>query len=460
MTPSLEMDQLATSNQLPNSRMAPYLDAIKTGINACQLHREIGAVIEVTASRIVTTLTDVFVGERCILRIPGRITNLDAQVVALDKGSAILSPLQAIDGISSNTQVIGTGEACKIHVGPQLTGRVLDGLGRPMDGLPIDTEVMQRVDIVPKATNALDFAVIDETFETGIKNIDGFNTVGHGQRMAIFGEAGAGKSTLLSMLARHSQTDVVVLAMIGERSREVNEFLERQLPKHVRERCVVVVATSDRPAMERIMAAQVSATIAEQYRAQGKQVLLLFDSVTRYARALREVGLSAGENAVRSGFTPSVYAELPRLIERSGKTASGAITAFYTVLVENNGVNDPIAEEIASLTDGHLILDSELARSGIYPAINVLRSKSRLMNEIADSEHNSSANRLRRLMAKYQDMELLIQMGEYVSGTDQIADDAVNVHQPLQEFLIQDANIHIEVHSTIEAMKALSDDEA
>ena len=431
------------------------LNAVSANLKHCKRHREIGEITDVAASRIVTTLKDVFVGEKCILRLPESGREIGAQVVAIEKEKAILSPMEDIEGISANTEVIGTGEPCKIWVGQGLVGRVLDGLGRPVDGLEFKTSNMEQIKITPPAVDALDRPVINDVFETGVKSIDGFNTVGQGQRMAVFGEAGAGKSTLLAMLARHSDTDVVILAMIGERGREVNEFLERQLPPEVRERCIVIASTSDRPAMERIMAAHSAVTVAEYFRSQGKKVLLLFDSATRFARALREVGLSAGEKAVRSGFTPSVYAELPKLIERTGKTSKGVITAFFTVLVENDGVNDPVAEEIASLTDGHLVLDAALARSGIYPAINVLKSKSRLMNEICSEEQINASNSLRKLMAKYIDMELLIQVGEYVSGTDPVADMAIDCNPAIQEFISQHTHTSVPHPQAVESMKEI-----
>lgn len=436
------------------------LIAVSKGLKHINRYREIGEITDVSASRIVTTLSDVFVGEKCILRQPESGRESNAQVVAIENEHAILSPMEDIEGISANTEVIGTGEPSKIWVGQELIGRVLDGLGRPVDGLPLDTSNMEEVKITPPAIDALDRPVIDDVFETGIKSIDGFNTIGNGQRLAIFGEAGAGKSTLLAMLARHSKTDVVVLAMIGERGREVNEFLERQLPPEVRARCIVIASTSDRPAMERIMAAHSAVTVAEHFRAQGKNVLVLFDSATRFARALREVGLSAGEKAVRAGFTPSVYAELPKLIERTGKTSKGAITAFFTVLVENEGVNDPVAEEIASLTDGHLVLDASLARSGIYPAINVLKSKSRLMNEICSEDHITTSNTLRRLMAKYIDLELLIQVGEYVSGTDPLADQAIACNLQIENFMKQHTHKHVSHPDAVLNMKEILGEQA
>jgi len=411
------MNALQMENSDSKSELNSLLSAVSRNLKHCNYHREIGEITDVSASRIVTTLKDVFVGEKCILRLPDSGREIGAQVVAIEKERAILSPMEDIEGISSNTEVIGTGEPCKIWVGKELIGRVLDGLGRPVDGLDFKTQNMEQIKITPPTVDALDRPVINDVFETGVKSIDGFNTIGHGQRLAIFGEAGAGKSTLLAMLARHSDADVVVLAMIGERGREVNEFLERQLPPEVRKRCIVVASTSDRPAMERIMAAHSAVTIAEHF--------------------------SAGEKAVRSGFTPSVYAELPKLIERTGKTSSGSITAFFTVLVENDGINDPVAEEIASLTDGHLVLDAALARSGIYPAINVLKSKSRLMNEICSEEHIGASNDLRKLMAKYIDLELLIQVGEYVAGTDPVADMAIECNPAIEAFLKQHTHAHV-----------------
>ena len=454
------MTALLSESKQPKSSIDLALNSLSNSFKHCNRYREIGEITDVSASRIVTSLKDVFVGEKCILRLPDSGREIGSQVVAIENERAILSPMEDIEGISANTEVIGTGEPCKIWVGQNLIGRVLDGLGRPVDGVDFKTSNMEQIKITPPAMDALDRPVIDDVFETGVKSIDGFNTIGQGQRLAIFGEAGAGKSTLLAMLARHSKTDVVILAMIGERGREVNEFLERQLPPEVRERCVVIASTSDRPAMERIMAAHSAVTIAEYFRSQGQNVLLLFDSATRFARALREVGLSAGEQAVRSGFTPSVYAELPKLIERTGKTSQGAITAFFTVLVENDGVNDPVAEEIASLTDGHLVLDAALARSGIYPAINVLKSKSRLMNEICSEDQINASNQLRKLMAKYIDLELLIQVGEYVSGTDPLADMAITSNEHIQAFMTQHTHAHITHPQAVEKMKDILGEQA
>ena len=297
---------------------------------------------------------------------------------------------------------------------------------------------------------------IDTILETGVKVIDALISVGVGQRIGIFAMAGAGKSTLLSMLARHARADVIVIALIGERGREVREFIERTLGAEGMARSVVVVATSDRPAMERVMAAQSATAIAEGYRAAGKHVLLLMDSVTRYARALREVGLSAGELPVRRGFTPSVFAELPRLFERAGTDDRGAITAFYTVLAEDEDNTDPVAEETRSILDGHIVLSRELGESGRYPAIDPLASVSRLFTELADEAHRAAAVELRRLLAKHRDMEFLVQIGEYEAGADALADRAIERMPAIREFLEQGATESVPLAGTLEALAALT----
>lgn len=400
--------------------------------------REVGQITEVAAAKLNVSLPNLPIGELCEIRDNYRGLSIKAQVIGARDGQSSLAPLEDIAGLSVGADVYPLGISMTVPVGDALIGRTLDGLGRPLDGEPFDMATMSHRSILPRNTNPMSRPAIDDTVTTGIRAIDGFMSLGIGQRMAVFGEAGAGKSTLLSMLAAGPEADVIVIGMIGERGREVREFVERQLPEAVRARCIVVAATSDRPALERINGGHIAATIAEHFRDQGKNVLLLFDSVTRFARALREVGLANGEDAVRGGFTPSVYAELPRLVERCGRTDKGAITAFFTVLLENDGVNDPLSEEITSLTDGHIILDAKIAQSGIYPAINILKSKSRLMNELVSKSHQAHASHVRHLMAKYLDIELLVQVGEFAEGQDPIADAALAAQKPIREFLKQD----------------------
>jgi len=447
--------QLSSKNCEAPTNLRLALNSLSAMSKTGDFTREVGEVLSVQGGRISTTLANAFLGERCSIVSKDGLRTTDAQVVAVENGLAILSALEASAGISASSTVQGSGEAFCLTMGDHMIGRVIDACGRPLDGRQMTHENTTQMPVASAAASSLDRPVIDTVMETGIKTIDGFLTIGAGQRMAIFGEAGAGKSTLLSMLARHCEADVIILAMIGERGREVNEFLQRQIPPEIRARCVVVAATSERPAMERIQAAHASVAVAEYFRSKGKRVALLFDSVTRFARALREVGLAAGEQPVRSGFTPSVYAELPKLIERTGRTRDGVITAFFTVLTENEGVNDPIAEEVASLTDGHIMLDAKLARSGIYPAINILRSKSRLMGELADENHLEDANMLRRLIDKYDDMELLVQVGEYEPGTDPLADRAIASREPIRQFMMQQAKMAVPFNDMRDHMSAI-----
>jgi len=284
---------------------------------------------------------------------------------------------------------------------------------------------------------SLQRARIESSLSTGVKVIDALITVGIGQRLGIFAPAGVGKSTLLGMLATHADADIIVVGLIGERGREVREFLEDALGADARNRSVIVVATSDKPAMERINAAVTATAIAEGFRDQGKRVLLLMDSVTRYARAVREVGLAVGEPPVRQGFPPSVFAELPRLFERAGTGERGSITAFYTVLTDDDDGLDPVAEETRSILDGHIVLSRKIAEQNRFPAIDVLASLSRLFRQIAQDEHQSTAARFRQLLAKYRDIEFLLQVGEYKKGSDALADDAIALQPRIDQFLRQ-----------------------
>ncbi len=424
-------------HQNVRQNMLSAASQLRYGLQGRVFGNEIGTVLRVSEGQVIARLKGAFIGEICHLvdRQGGR--RINAQIVSVEGDNVVLSPFEPVGGLSVATEVESTGDALSVKVGDWLIGRVIDALGRPLDSMPIppggNFRPVTSTNVAP-----MDRHVIDTVMPTGIKAIDLFNTIGEGQRMAVFGSPGSGKSTLLSMLARHSQVDVVVLAMIGERGREVRDFLERQIPPEVRNRLVAVVSTSDRPAMERVIAAHAAMTIAEDFRARGRKVLVLFDSVTRFARALRDVGLVAGEAVVRQGLTPSFYSELPKLIERAGKTATGSITAFFTVLYENEGVNDAIADEVTSLTDGHIILDTALASSGHYPAINLLRSKSRLMREIASRQTVANAGYLREMMAKYQEIELLVQVGEYQAGSDPDCDTSIRAKPLIQKLARQE----------------------
>jgi type III secretion protein N (ATPase) len=326
----------------------------------------------------------------------------------------------------------------EVPVGPGLLGRVVDGLGRPLDAaergpLPPGPVASVRAPAPP----ALSRRLIERPLSLGVRAIDGLLSCGEGQRLGIFGEPGTGKSSLIAQIVHNADVDVTVIALIGERGREVREFVDRHLTGTARSRSVVVVATSDRPAIERVNAAHVATAIAEQFRDAGARVLLVQDSITRFARALREIGLAAGEPPTRRGFPPSVFAELPLLLERSGCGASGSITAFYTVLVEGDGTADPIAEEARSILDGHIVLSAKLAQAGHYPAIDVTASLSRVMDHVVTPEHGKAARHVRQLLARYADVEFLLQVGEYESGADRIADEAVAKHEDIRGFLQQ-----------------------
>jgi len=395
-----------------------------------------GKVFEVVGTLIRASGLDVRVGELCELEdVRGRRIQR-AEVVGFGKGGAVLSPFGGLTGVNDNTRVIGTGRPLAVKVGPKLLGRVISGLGDPIDGKGPIHGVEERP-VFADPPDPMSRAMIEHPLPTGVRIIDGLMTFGEGQRMGIFAPAGAGKSTLMGMLARGADCDVSVIALIGERGREVREFIELILGPEGMARSVVVCATSDRSSIERAKAAYVATAVAEYFRDQGKKVLLMMDSLTRFARAQREIGLAAGEPPARRGFPPSVFAELPRLLERTGMGVRGSITALYTVLAEDESGGDPIAEEVRGILDGHMILSRRIAAKGQYPAIDVLGSLSRVMTQIVSPDHVAMASALRALMAKYDEVEMLLQVGEYKPGNDPMADRAVQRIEHIRAFLNQ-----------------------
>ncbi len=398
----------------------------------------LGRVVEAYGTIIKVTGLNARVGDLCTLRSPGGSWELQAEVVGLSKSCALLTPLGSLAGVSALTEVSSQGKQHEILVGPGVLGRVLDAHGAPIDGRgTIGTNHRVRVYNDPPAP--LERELIRRPLGTGVRAIDAVLTCGEGQRVGIFSVAGAGKSTLLGMLARGSSADVNVIALVGERGREVREFIVDSLGKDGFAKSVVVVATSDRPAMERAKAAHVATAIAEYFRDQGKRVLLLVDSVTRFARALRDVGLSIGEPPARRGYPPSVFTALPQLFERAGNNARGSITAFYAVLMEEEDMADPIAEEVRAILDGHINLARKLASAHHYPAIDVATSASRLMVRVTSPAHLEAAGQLRRHLAKYHEIELLLQLGEYKPGSDPDADQAIKRIGAIRDLLTQDA---------------------
>ncbi len=410
-----------------------------------------GRVEQVVGTIIRAVVPGVKVGELCILRNPWEDFTLKAEVVGFVRNVALLSPLGSCQGVSPATEVIPTGEILSVPVGDELLGRVLDGLGQPIDGGPA-LKTRHHYPVFAEAPNPMTRKIISRPLTLGLRALDGMLTCGEGQRMGIFAAAGGGKSTLLSSIIKGCSAEVCVLALIGERGREVREFIENDLGEEGRKKAVLVVSTSDRSSMERLKAAYTSTAIAEYFRDQGRSVLLMMDSVTRFGRAQREIGLAAGEPPTRRGFPPSVFSELPKLMERAGNSDKGSITALYTVLVEGDDMTEPIADETRSILDGHIVLSRKLAARNHYPAIDVQASVSRVMNAIVSKEHKKAAQRLRQILAKFAEVELLVQIGEYKKGADKEADDALAHIDKVNAFLKQGLGEKSTFEQTLEGL--------
>ncbi|MGB3316891.1 MAG: FliI/YscN family ATPase [Albidovulum sp.] len=417
-------------------RLAGVLQHLDRSVRRAGMSLDAGIVSKASGTSINVNCSGLRVGEICRIFPENNSTFFEAEVVSVAQTTATLFPLVHPERLSAGSRVEATGRSFLVPVGPYLLGSVIDGFGVPIGSrLPdsYETRGLKGSPISP-----LDRPLIEKPMSTGVKAIDLFSTLGFGQRICLMGAAGTGKSTLMAAIARHCQADVVVIGLIGERGREVKEFIDRHLPHEHRNRIVVVAATSDRTATERFYAAHTASTVAEYFRDQGKSVLIILDSLTRVARALREIGLSLGEPPTRRGYPASVYPQLPKLIERSGRAPRGDITAIYTVLMEGEQEDDPVAEEVKSLTDGHIALSRDLAQRGQYPAIDPLKSLSRVMTDIMDEEHCAPARRARQLLAKYKEIEILVQVGEYKSGSDPIADEAMKKVTKIEEALKQD----------------------
>lgn len=412
-----------------------------------------GKVLQVVGSMIKAYVPGVKIGELCTLHNPNDQSDALAEVVGFEQDAALLTPLGEVNGISSSTQVIPSGRTHSVPVGMGLLGRVLDGLGNVSDADtkgPFEPETYYPVyaDPPPPMTRK----PIDTPISLGLRALDGLLTCGEGQRLGIFAAAGGGKSTLLAQIIRNTEAEVTILALIGERGREVREFVEKDLGEEGLKHSVLVIATSDRSSTERLKAAYVATSVAEYFRDKGKKVLLLMDSVTRFGRAQREIGLAAGEPPTRRGFPPSVFSTLPKLMERAGQSEKGSITALYTILVEGDDMTEPIADETRSILDGHIVLSRKLASANHYPAIDILASISRCMSAIVEKEHKAAAGKFRSLLAKYQEVELLLRIGEYKKGNDAETDEAIDKMPQLNEFLRQGLSEKTTFQETIERM--------
>lgn len=434
--------------------LPPSFDKLINHLEDVELTTVHGRITEVIGMLIRAVVPQVKMGEVCLIKRDGE--PLAAEVVGFTKDEVLLSPLGDMKGIGPSSEVIPMRMPMHIKVGPGLLGRVLNGLGQPIDEDtkgPLITE--DTYPVINAPPDPLKRSMIHKPLSVGVRSIDGVLTCGRGQRVGIFAAAGVGKSTLLGMIARNAVADVNVISLIGERGREVREFLINDLGEEGMKRSVIIVSTSDQAAQMRLNAAYVGTAIAEYFRDQGKSVILMMDSVTRFARALREIGLAAGEPPARAGYTPSVFATLPRLLERSGNSEKGSITAFYTILVAGDDLNEPVADEVRSILDGHIILSSELARQFHYPAIDVLASVSRIISQITDRQHMELIGKLREVLANYKKNELLIRIGEYKPGSDKNADFALKYIDKVNRFLKQQVTEKCSFEETLRQLKAL-----
>lgn len=432
------------------------MDALLNLMDKADPYRQVGLVDQVIGLVIESRGPKAKIADVCLIETGDPfMPTVPAEVVGFKEGKILLMPLGELGNLSPGARVFNTGHSFRVNVGPELLGRVLDGLGNPIDDrFPVSNNLQFHVHA--HAPHPLKRKEITEVIPLGVKSIDGFNTIGKGQRVGIFAGSGVGKSTTLGMIARNTEADLSVIALIGERGREVQDFIDHSLGPEGRKRSVVVVSTSEQPALMKIKAALVATTVAEYFRKSGKNVLLMMDSLTRVAMALREVGLAVGEPPTTRGYTPSVFAFMPKLLERSGTSDTGSITGLYTVLVEGDDMNEPVADTVRGLLDGHIVLSRELAQQNHFPAVDVLASVSRLMTAIADKGHREAAGKIRDLMALYKRSEDLINIGAYVQGANHKLDQAVALKGEIDALLKQEIESNAPFTETVEKMLAIA----
>lgn len=421
-------------------------------INHADSHCVYGKIDKVIGMMIESIGPDCKVGELCKIYNTPRGKFIKAEVVGFRGNKVILMPYDDPDGISAGDLVETTNSALTIEVSDQLIGRVIDATGQPIDGKgPIEDTVATKVQ--SNVSNPLSRPRIQDTLEFGVKAIDGLLTIGKGQRMGIFAGSGVGKSTLMGMIARNVKADINVIALVGERGREVREFLERDLGEEGLARSVLVIATSDQPPMQRMKCAMVATTIAEYFKDQGKDVLLMMDSLTRFAMAQREIGLATGEPPIARGYTPSIYSMMPKLLERTGNFERGSITGIYTVLVEGDDTNEPISDTVRGIIDGHIVLSRKVAMRNHYPAIDILGSVSRLMSDIGDKDQIDAAGKMRKLLSTYESNYDLVSIGAYKNGTNPDLDEAIYKIGSINEFLTQKVDEKFTFEESTQRMK-------
>ncbi|SHG92563.1 flagellar protein export ATPase FliI [Tepidibacter thalassicus] len=416
-----------------------------------------GRVSQVVGLTIESKGPAVKLGEMCYIYPIKSDEPILAEVVGFKEEKVLLMPLGEMDGIGPGSKVVASGHGLEVKVGDELLGRVLDGLGNPIDGGE-SLNLRESYPVMNQPPNPLQRQKISEPLPLGVKALDGILTCGRGQRVGIFAGSGVGKSTLLGMIARNTKADINVIALIGERGREVREFIENDLQEEGLKRSVVVVATSDQPPLVRMKGALLATSIAEYFRDKGKNVILMMDSLTRFSMAQREIGLAIGEPPVTKGYTPSVFAVLPKLLERSGNSDKGSITGLYTVLVDGDDMNEPIADTVRGILDGHIVLSRSLANKNHYPAIEVLSSASRVMTNITDRKHIEIANKLKDLLATYREAEDLINIGAYAKGSNPKIDLAIEKIDEINSFLKQWTHEKFEYEEIIQTLFRIFED--
>ncbi len=413
-----------------------------------------GKIVNVVGLSIESAGPDSKLGDVCYIYPEDKTQKpIMAEVVGFKEGKTQLMPYDLTDGIGIGNIVENTGSPLSVKVSDELLGMTLDGLGRVTTGEQLTQGMEYPVEALPP--DPMSRAIIDEVLPLGVKAVDGLLTIGKGQRIGIFAGSGVGKSTLMGMFARNTKADINVIALIGERGREVREFIERDLGEEGMRRSVVVVATSDRTALERNKAAKTATAIAEYFRDQGKDVLLMMDSLTRFSMAQREIGLANGEPPVSRGYPPSVYSEMPKLLERAGRSSKGSITGLYTVLVDGDDFNEPITDTARSILDGHIMLNRKLGHKNHYPAIDVLQSISRCMSQIVTRDHKAASGKLKNVLATYNESEDLINIGAYKRGSSKSIDYAIDKIDAVNDFLKQDVDAKFEFEETLQLMKSL-----
>lgn len=431
------------------------ITSLQRTIRLGDLYTRKGKISKIMGLMVEATGLECNMGDICRIQLSEERYAL-AEVVGILEDTVQLMPYQELDGIGSGSVVINTGRKLEVGITPKMLGRAVDALGSPIDGRdPFPEEEKVWYPINGQPSNPMERPPITEVMELGVRAIDGLLTMGKGQRMGIFAGSGVGKSTLMGMIARNVKADVNVIALVGERGREVVEFIDRDLGPEGMARTVLVVATSDQPAMMRSKCALTATAIAEYFRDQGMDVLLMMDSLTRFAMAQREIGLAVGEPPVARGYTPSIYAELPKLLERSGNFQKGSITGVYTVLVEGDDTNEPIADTVRGIVDGHIVLSRRLANSNHFPAIDIGASISRLMTDIVSPEHRALASRIRDVMGTYEKNADLVSIGAYQAGTNPKLDYALSKIDGIEQFLTQGVDEAFTYDQDVEAMRRL-----